>query len=354
MSGTDLAMYGVARGDIRQLFGEALVAVGEHNPDVVVVDCQTAMPTAAVAFARAFPDRFIDLGIAEQNAVSFAAGLARMGFIPILPLFACFSARRALDQVTVQAAYAGLNVKVCGLYAGLTSPNTGATHQMISDLAVMRSIPNLTVVEPADALEMRQALVAIVTHQGPVYFRMVRGDIDGPCPAVSPVGYDFQLGKAALLREGKDVTLIGSGLMVARCLRAAERLAENGVAADVINVSTVKPLDRDLIIARARVTGAVVSAENHTVLAGLGGAIAEVLGDSAPVPLRRVGIRDAFGTSGPLDELFPRYGLTAEAVYEAAQSAIKAKAAGISSHDHAAGVTNPTAPEGYRGRPRSV
>ena len=188
MSTANLAQYGVSQGNIRQLFGEALVALGRTNPNVVVLDCQTAMPTAAVTFARAFPDRFIDLAIAEQNAVSFAAGLARMGFVPILPLFACFSSRRALDQVTIQAGYAGLNVKVCGLYAGLTSPNTGATHQMISDLAVMRSIPNMTVVEPADALEMSQALPVIVAHQGPVYFRLVRGDVGGPCPRVVPRG----------------------------------------------------------------------------------------------------------------------------------------------------------------------
>ena len=325
MSTANLAMYGVAQGNIRQLFGEALVAVGQANPNVVVLDCQTAMPTAAVSFARAFPERFIDLGIAEQNAVSFAAGLARMGFVPIVPLFACFSARRALDQVTIQVAYADMNVKVCGLYAGLTSPNTGATHQMISDLAVMRSIPNLTVVEPADALEMQQALAAVVAHRGPVYFRMVRGDIGGPCPRVSPDGYTFRLGKAALLREGRDVTLIGSGLMVSRCLQAAEILANEGIAADVLNVSTIKPLDAEMIAARARRTGAVVTAENHTVLGGLGGAVAEVLGEACPVPLRRVGIRDEFGTSGPLEEIFPQYGLTAEAVCEAARSALKAK-----------------------------
>ncbi len=325
MSTANLAQYGVAQGNIRQLFGEALVALGQTNPNVVVVDCQTAMPTAAVAFAKAFPERFIDLGIAEQNAVSVAAGLARMGFIPIVPLFACFSSRRALDQVTIQAAYAGLNVKVCGLYAGLTSPNTGATHQMISDLAIMRSIPNLTVVEPADALEMSQALAAVVLHRGPVYFRLVRGDIGGPCPRVTPEGYEFRLGKAALLREGTDVTLIGSGLMVSRCLQAAEILAAEGIAADVINLSTIKPLDADLIVARARRTGAVVTAENHTVLGGLGGAVAEVLGDACPVPLRRVGIRDEFGTSGPLEELFPHYGLTAEAVCAAARSVLRAK-----------------------------
>jgi transketolase len=325
MSTANLAQYGVSQGNIRQLFGGALVALGQANPDVVVLDCQTAMPTAAVAFAKAFPDRFIDLGIAEQNAVSFAAGLARMGFVPIIPLFACFSSRRALDQVTIQAAYANLNVKVCGLYAGLTSPNTGATHQMVSDLAVMRSIPNMTVVEPADALEMSQALAAVAAHRGPVYFRLVRGDIGGPCPRVVPDGYAFQLGRAALLREGTDVTLVGSGLMVSRCLEAADILRSEGIAADVLNVSTIKPLDADLIVARARRTGAVVTAENHTVLGGLGGAVAEALGDACPVPLRRVGVRDEFGTSGPLEELFPLYGLTADAVCAAAHLAIEAK-----------------------------
>jgi len=325
MSTANLAQYGVSQGNIRQLFGEALVALGQASPDVVVLDCQTAMPTAAIAFAKALPDRFIDLGIAEQNAVSFAAGLARMGFIPIVPLFACFSSRRALDQVTIQAAYANLNVKVCGLYAGLTSPNTGATHQMVSDLAVMRSIPNMTVVEPADALEMSQALAAVAAHRGPVYFRLVRGDIGGPCPRVVPDGYAFQLGRAALLREGTDVTLVGSGLMVSRCLEAADILRSEGIAADVLNVSTIKPLDADLIVARARRTGAVVTAENHTVLGGLGGAVAEALGDACPVPLRRVGVRDEFGTSGPLEELFPLYGLTADAVCAAAHLAIEAK-----------------------------
>jgi transketolase len=325
MSGANLAQYGVGQGDIRQLFGQALNAIGQANPQVVVVDCQTAMPTAAVTFAKALPARFIDLGIAEQNAVSFAAGLARMGFVPIVPLFACFSARRALDQVTIQVAYADLNVKVCGLYAGLTSPNTGATHQMISDLAVMRSIPNLTIVEPADAAEMPQALAAVVAHRGPVYFRMVRGDIGGPCPRVTPDGYTFQLGRAALLREGRDITLVGSGLMVSRCLHAAEILAKEGITADVLNVSTIKPLDTERIVASARKTGGVVTAENHTVLGGLGGAVAEVLGEACAVPLRRVGIRDEFGTSGPLAELFPLYGLTAEAVCEAARTVLKAK-----------------------------
>lgn len=325
MSTANPAQYGIAQGNIRQLFGEILAEVGRKNPNVVVVDCQTAMPTAASLFAKALPERFIDLGIAEQNAVSFAAGLARMGLVPVLPLFACFSSRRALDQVTIQVAYAGMNVKVCGLYAGLTSPNTGATHQMLSDVAILRSVPKMTIVEPADAIELAQALPAVIAHRGPVYFRLVRGDIQGPCPRVSPDGYTFRLGKAAVLREGRDVTLIGSGLMVSRCLWAAAALARAGISACVINVSTLKPLDADLIVSSARLTGAVVTAENHTVLGGLGGAVAEVLGDACPVPIRRVGVQDRFGTSGPLEDLFPHYGLTADAVCDAARDALAAK-----------------------------
>jgi transketolase len=196
---------------------------------------------------------------------------------------------------------------------------------MVSDIAVMRSIPNLVVVEPADVLEMQQALRAVLAHRGPVYFRLVRGDIGGPCSRVTPDGQAFRLGKATLLREGRDVTLIGSGLMVARCVAAAEALAAEGLQADVINVSTLKPLDTALIVERARITGAVVTAENHSILGGLGGAVAELLGEAYPVPQRRVGVRDAFGTSGPLAALLPLYGLTAEAVCEAARAAVKAK-----------------------------
>jgi transketolase len=325
MSQAQASQYGIGTGNIRQVFGETLAAIGRENPRVVVIDCQTAMPTAASVFASACPDRFIDLGIAEQNAVSFAGGLARVGFIPVLPLFGCFLARRALDQVTVQVAYPRLNVKLCGLYAGLTSPNTGATHQILTDVAIMRAIPHLTVIEPADELELTQALAAAVAHEGPVYFRLVRGDIGGPVPRVVPDDYRFRLGKAALLREGRDVTLVGSGLMVSRCLRAAEALAEQGIRADVINVSTLKPLDVDLLAARARITGAMVTAENHSVLGGLGGAIAEALAEACPVPIRRVGVQDLFGESGPLEALFPHYGLTAEAVVAAARAVLGAK-----------------------------
>ena len=311
--------------DIRRIFGQTLVEIGRRDPRVVVLDCQTAIPTMAVAFAREFPDRFLDFGVAEQNAVSFAAGLARMGLLPIVPLFACFVVRRAFDQLATQVAYPELNVKVCGVYAGLTSPNTGATHQMTQDLAVMRSMPNVTVVEVADAFELGQALPAVVSLPGPVYFRMVRGDIGGPCPRVCPDDYVFRLGRAGLLRQGRDITLVGAGLMVSRCLQAAEALAREGIGADVINMSSLKPLDEALLVERARRTGAVVTAENHSIIGGLGSAVAECLGEAHPVPMRRVGIRDRFGESAPLEDLFPHYGLTAEAVVEAAHAVLGVK-----------------------------
>jgi transketolase len=324
-AGTQVFGESLGARDIRQVFGETLVESGRRDRRLIVLDCQTAVPTMAISFARAFPERFVDLAVAEQNAVSFAAGLARVGLIPILPLFACFVTRRALDQISTQVAYPALNVKVCGVYAGLTSPNTGATHQMLQDLAIMRSLPHMTIIEPADAVELSQALPAAIARPGPVYFRMVRGDLGGPCPRVSPDGYAFQLGQATVLREGKDITLIGSGLMVSRCVQAAETLAREGISADVVNVSTVKPLDEWSILERVGRTGAVVTAENHTILGGLGGAVAELLGETRPVPLRRVGVRDCFGESAPLEALLPHYGLTAEAVVEAARAALAAK-----------------------------
>ncbi len=311
--------------DIRPVFGDCLVDLGRRDPSLIVLDCQTAVPTMAAPFGQAFPDRFLDFGVAEQNAVSFAAGLARVGFTPLLPLFACFVVRRAFDQLYTQVAYPGLNVKIVGAYAGLTSPNTGATHQMLQDVAIMRSVPGMTVVEPADAAECRQALPAVVKHRGPVYFRLVRGDVGGPCPRVSPEGYRFVLGRGAVLREGSDLTLIGSGLMVSRCLLAAAALAGEGVAATVLNVSTLKPLDAETIVVWAKRTGAVVTAENHSVLGGLGGAVAELLGETCPVPLRRVGVDDRYGESAPLEDLLPHYGLTVEAVLAAARRVLTDK-----------------------------
>jgi len=311
--------------DMREIFGEAIIEVARENERVVVVDSDVAIATKALAFKDVFPDRFIQMGVAEQNTVSFAAGLSTLGFIPVVNEFACFASRRAHDQVFVDLAYARTNVKIAAAYAGITSPNTGATHQEQQDIAVMRSIPRLTVVEPADELELRQALRAIVDYEGPVYFRMSRGDVGGGPPAVSPDDYEFVLGKGVILREGDDVALIGCGLMVSRCVAAAEILAEEGISAHVVNMSTIKPIDIDLIVDAARRTGAVITAENHNIMGGLGGAIAEVLVENHPVPMKRVGIGDVFGESGDLAELHRKYGLTAEAVVKAAREVLTRK-----------------------------
>jgi transketolase len=281
--------------------------------------------TKVFDFKNVYPERFIQLGIAEQNTICFAAGLANVGFIPLVNEFGCFASRRAVDQVYVHLAYGKSNVKILGGHTGLTTPNTGATHQELVALAFMRAIPSMTVIEPADESELRSALRWSTEYSGPVYFRLSRGDINGGPPDVSPEGYKFQVGKGCTLRNGNDVTLIGCGMMVSRCLGAADLLAMEGITARVINMASIKPIDEDLIVQAAMETGSIVTAENHTIVGGLGGAIAEILSEKYPVPVIRVGIRDRFGESGALSDLFEKYGLTATVVAEAARSAIKAK-----------------------------
>lgn len=305
--------------DMRDFFGEALVEVGEEDERVIVLDADVAHPTRAHHFWKRFPDRFIQMEVGEQNVVSFAAGLSTMGFVPLVNMFGCFISQRACDQVSVHVAYANFNVKLAGSYAGITSPNTGATHQTVQDVAIMRSMPNMIVVEPADELELRQALRAIIEYEGPVYFRVCRGDVGGGPPPVSPPDYHFELGKGVILREGADMTLIGSGLMTSRCVKAAQELSAEGISAQVINISTLKPIDDGLIVEAARHTGAVVTAENHNVIGGLGSAVAEVLVEHCPVPMKRVGVQDGFGESGDLKALHEKYGLTPAKVVEAAK-----------------------------------
>ena len=306
---------------MRDAFGETLVELGDRYSALVVVDVDVAEPTRAHHFWHAFPDRFIQLGVAEQNAVSFAAGLSTMGFIPIVNIFACFAAGRASDQVAISIAYPRLNVKIVGSYAGITTPNTGATHQSVEDVAVMRAMPNMIVIETADKTELRQAMQFMLNYRGPVYLRNVRC----PLPDVMPATYQFSVGKGSVLRSGKDVTLIGSGLMTSRCLEAAEILDREGISAEVINMSTLKPIDRDIILRAARQTGALVTAENHSVIGGLGSAVAEVLAEGYCAPLERVGLQDRFGESGKLPDLLEKYGLTPHAVIQAAHRALERK-----------------------------
>ncbi|BDG61702.1 transketolase family protein [Caldinitratiruptor microaerophilus] len=306
----------------RQAYGEALVELGERNPDVVVLDADLSKSTYTYKFAERFPERFFNVGIAEANMMGIAAGLALAGKIPFASTFAIFGAGRAYDQVRNAIGYSAVNVKICVSHGGITLGEDGASHQMIEDLALMRAIPNMTVIVPADAVEARAATFAVAEHPGPCYVRLGRPAV----PVVLPEDYEFRIGRAATLREGRDVAIIACGVMVAPALEAAEALAAEGIGARVINMSTIKPLDVGAVIRAAEECGAIVTAEEHNVLGGLGGAVAEVVADQAPVPVKRVGVRDVFGESGRPDELLKKYGLTAEDIAEAARAAIARRA----------------------------
>jgi transketolase len=292
---------------LRDEWGRILVGLARSHEKIILLDADVSPATRADGFGREFPERFVQFGCAEQNMVSAAAGIASMGLVPVLSIFACFCSRRVADQVAISIAYPRMNVKLVGSYAGLTTPNTGATHQSVDDVNIMRGIPNMLVFEAADAFELEQIMEACVLHDGPTYVRVVRCAV----PRVVPEGYEFRIGRAAVLREGKDVSLIGSGLMVSRCLEAAESLAGEGISAEVINMSSIKPVDSDTIVASAAKTGHVLTAENHSIIGGLGSAVAEVLAERYPARLKRVGIQDQFGTSGTLDSILERFGLTA-------------------------------------------
>jgi transketolase len=301
---------------MREAFGQALVELGRRNPDVVVLDADLAPATKTIYFAQAFPDRFIQVGIAEQNMVGIAAGLATLGFIPFTSTFACFATKRDTDQIRVMVAQPRLNVKITGAYGGILAGKTGKSHQSVQDLAIMRSMPNMTVVAPGDATEAAQAVEAIAEYEGPVYLRLARD----PSPAICPVGYQFTLGRSVVLRQGTAVTLIGTGVESARVMAAADLLAAEGVQAHVLHVPTLKPLDIQGIVRAAARTGRVVTAEDHTIIGGLGSAVAEVLGEHCPLPMRRVGLNDCFAESAPDDLLLEKYGLTARHIASAAKA----------------------------------
>jgi transketolase len=306
---------------LRDACGQALVEIGRSNAEVVVLASDVAHPTRASLFASAFPERFLNVGVAEQNMMGIAAGLATCGMIPFAVSFASFATKRAHDQVSVSIAYPKLNVKIVGAYSGLTTPNTGASHQATDDIAIMRSMPNMTVIVPADAIEVRKAFIAACQYKGPVYLRVARCE----SPAVFANDYEFNLGKAVLLRPGVDVTLVGTGIMTSRCLEAAEQLEGMGIGAEVLHIHTLKPIDEHSIAAAASRTGAIVTVENHSVIGGLGGAVAEVLGRTIPTPLEQVGIRDVFGESGKLEDLLVKFGLTPEEIVKACLKVINRK-----------------------------
>lgn len=308
--------------EMREVFGKMLVELGRENPDIFVLDADLNTSTKTVYFADTFPKRFIQCGVAEQNMMGMAAGLATMGCIPFPTTFAVFATKRACDQVSISIAYPRLNVKIPGAYPGLPTGKAGATHQSVQDLAIMRAMPNMRVVDPGDNEELRQVMRAAVEYVGPVYFRVTR-------PAVPelpwPQSYRFQWGKAVTLREGTDIALLGTGFMTARCLGAAIALAEKGISARVDHHPCLKPFDRQAVTDAARRCGAIVTAENHSIIGGLGSAVAEALAELHPVPVRRIGIQDQFVETGGVADLFAKYQTRVEDIVHAAEEVLRMK-----------------------------
>lgn len=303
----------------RESYGNALVEVGKENPNVVVLDADLAAATKTGVFKKAFPDRHIDCGIAECNMIGVAAGLSTTGKVPFASSFAMFAAGRAFEQVRNSVGYPKLNVKIGATHAGISVGEDGASHQCNEDIALMRTIPGMVVINPADDVEAKAAVKAAYEHQGPVYLRF--GRLAVPVINDRP-DYKFELGKGVVLREGKDLAIIATGLPVANCLEAAEKLAADGIEAKVINIHTIKPLDEELVAAAAKETGKVVTVEEHSVIGGLGSAVCDVLCAQAPTKVLKIGINDTYGESGPAAELVKKYGLDAESIYEKIKSQI--------------------------------
>ena len=308
----------------RDSYGNALAELGTEHDNVVVLDADLAAATKTGVFKKAHPDRFIDCGIAESNMIGVAAGLATTGKVPFASSFAMFAAGRAFEQVRNSVGYPHLNVKIGATHAGISVGEDGATHQCNEDIALMRTIPGMVVINPADDVEARAAVRAAYEHQGPVYLRF--GRLAVPVINDRP-DYKFELGKGVVLREGKDLTIIATGLPVSNCLEAAEKLAADGIDAKVINIHTIKPLDEELVVAAAKETGKVVTVEEHSVIGGLGGAVSEVICETVPVPVVKLGVEDVFGRSGPAVELLHIYGLDAENIVKKTKQALELKAA---------------------------
>ena len=296
----------------RDSYGNALAELGATYDNLVVLDADLAAATKTGIFKKAFPERHIDCGIAECNMAGIAAGLAATGKIPFMSSFAMFAAGRAFEQVRNSIGYPHLNVKIGATHAGISVGEDGATHQCNEDIALMRTIPGMVVINPSDDVEARAAVAAAATYDGPVYLRF--GRLAVPVINDKPE-YKFELGKGVVLREGKDLTIVASGLPVSACLEAAEKLAADGIEAKVINIHTIKPLDEELIIAAAKETGKVVTVEEHSVICGLGSAVCDCLSENAPTKVMKIGVNDVFGESGPAVALLHKYGLDAEGIY---------------------------------------
>ncbi len=309
---------GGAMDSLRDAYGDTLVELGNEGANIVVFDADLAGSTRTGKFAKAFPERFFNMGAAEQGMVAAAAGAATTGVVPFLSTFAMFATGRAYEIVRQAVGLGQQNVKIVATHAGLTVGEDGGTHQCLEDLALMRMIPGMTVLSPADGRETRQAVRAAYAHRGPVYIRLTRDKF----PRIHGEDYQFQIGKAVVLRSGQDVLLVGCGLGTSICLDAAELLAAEGIEATVLHTPTLKPFDQDTLVALARTHRAVVTCEEHQAHGGLGGIVAEVLSEAHPMPVRRVGVQDQFGQSGKPDQLLAAYGLTPQAVAAAAKSAL--------------------------------
>jgi len=302
----------------RAAFGEAMVELGKQNAEVVVFDADVCASTQTVAFKKAYPGRFYQMGIAEQNMVSAAAGMSTLGFVPWVSTFAVFLAKRAVDQVRVSVAYPQLNVKLNGAYGGIPTGKAGATHQSVEDIAVMRCMPNMTVICPGDPYETQLAVHAATAFKGPVYVRTIRC----PVPVIFDAAHRFEIGRSYRLHEGSRLTIIGTDMMTPKALTAARELDKEGIAVRMIHMPTIKPIDEAAIVAASRETGRVITVENHSRLGGLGGAVAEVLTEYAPCRLTRLGFPDCFGESGDNEAIFSKFGVNVENIIAAAKQAV--------------------------------
>ena len=296
----------------RESYGNALKELGATNPNIIVLDADLAGATKTDIFKKAYPDRFFDCGIAEGNMMGIAAGLSTTGLIPFASTFAMFAAGRGYEQIRNSIGYPHLNVKIAATHGGISVGEDGASHQCLEDLALMRVIPGMVVMCPSDDIEAKACVKAAAEYVGPVYIRFGRS----ATPVINPEDYHFEIGKGHVLKEGKDVSIIANGLCVSSALEAAELLKNDGIDAEVINICTIKPLDEELVVASAKKTGKVVTAEEHSIIGGLGGAVAECLSEKCPTPMLRIGVRDRFGESGPASELIHKYELDGEGIYK--------------------------------------
>lgn len=299
----------------REAYGETLAKLGRENKSIVVLDADLSKSTKTNNFAEEFPERFFDMGIAEQNMMGTAAGLAASGKIPFASTFAMFASGRAFEIIRNSICYPKLNVKICATHAGITVGEDGASHQALEDIACMRAIPNMTVINPADGVSAEEVIRAVAEYDGPVYVRLGRAKV----PVIYDENLKFEIGKGIQVKEGKDVTIIATGIMVSQALEASEVLEKEGISVRVIDIHTIKPIDKDIIIKAAKETKGIVTAEEHNIIGGLGSAVTEVVSENYPVPVKRIGTNDTFGESGKPDELLVKFGLTAENIVKKAK-----------------------------------